>query len=85
MATERKARKAKEIELKPISMSDVAKILAKHYGLKSGLYSLVVEFKIGTGMVGPKDEKVPGAMIGVSSLALVPATESGPMTIEAGA
>ncbi|MBP1627163.1 MAG: hypothetical protein H6Q00_1638 [Holophagaceae bacterium] len=84
MATEKKTKKSQNDALPPLAMLEVAKLMAKHYGLKNGLYDLVVEFKIGTGMVGPKDDKFPGAMIGVSSLALVPTSETGPLTINAG-
>ncbi|MDO9272317.1 MAG: hypothetical protein Q7T94_04805 [Rugosibacter sp.] len=67
-----------------LSMRDLASVLVKHYGLTEGTYDLVVEFQIGTGAVGPdKDNLVPGAMIGVSRVGLVPTTEQGPNTVDA--
>jgi hypothetical protein len=68
----------------PLSLQEVAELLIKHYALTDGLYDLLVEYQIGTGAVGPdKDNLVPGAMIGVSRLGLVPATKPGPNTINA--
>lgn len=68
----------------PLTISGVAEILVKHYGLTSGMFDLQVEFQIGTGAVGPdKENLVPGAMIGVSRLALVPASKLGPNTVDA--
>jgi len=68
----------------PLSMRELAAVLVKHYGLTEGKYDLMVEFQIGTGAVGPdKDSVVPGAMIGVSRVGLIPATKMGPNTIDA--
>ncbi len=65
-------------------MRDLASVLVKHYGLTEGIYDLVVEFQIGTGAVGPdKDSLMPGAMIGVSRVGLVPTTKQGPNTVDA--
>ena len=44
----------------------------------------MVEYQIGTGAVGPdKDNLVPGAMIGVSRIGLMPTTKLGPNTVDA--
>jgi hypothetical protein len=68
----------------PLSMRDLASVLVKHYGLTEGIYDLVVEFQIGTGAVGPdQGNLVPGAMIGVSKVGLVPTTKQGPNTVDA--
>ena len=68
----------------PLSMRDLASVLVKHYGLTEGTYDLMVEYQIGTGAVGPdKDNLVPGAMIGVSRVGLVPTTKQGPNTVDA--
>jgi len=65
-------------------MRDLASVLVKHYGLTEGIYDLVVEFQIGTGAVGPdQGNLVPGAMIGVSKVGLVPTTKQGPNTVDA--
>lgn len=67
-----------------LSMRDLASVLVKHYGLTEGIYDLVVEFQIGIGAVGPdKDSLLPGAMIGVSKVGLVPTTKQGPNTVDA--
>ena len=68
----------------PLSMRDLASVLVKHYELTAGTYDLMVEFQIGTGAVGPdKDNLVPGAMIGVSRVGLMPTTKLGPNTVNA--
>ena len=67
----------------PLSMRDLASVLIKHYGLTDGIYDLVVEYQIGTGAVGPEDNLVPGAMIGVSRVGLLAATKLGPNTVDA--
>ena len=68
----------------PLSMRDLASLLVKHYGLTEGIYDLMVEYQIGTGAVGPdKDNLVPGAMIGVSRIGLMPTTKLGPNTVDA--
>lgn len=68
----------------PLSMRDLASVLVKHYELTDGTYDLMVEFQIGTGAVGPdKDNLVPGAMIGVSRVGLMPTTKLGPNTVNA--
>lgn len=85
MSTEAKtqAQRPDPIE-SPLSLREIAELLVKHYALTDGLYDLLVEYHIGTGAVGPdKENLVPGAMIGVSRLGLVPSTKSGPNTIDA--
>lgn len=68
----------------PLSMRELATVLVKHYGLKQGDYDLLVEYQIGTGAVGPdKDNMMPGAMIGVARIGLIPATTIGPTTVNA--
>jgi len=69
-------------ELKLLSLEDVAKLLAKHYGITEGLYDLAVEFKVGIGAVGPANQLLPGAMVGVSGFGLKKATKKGPNTID---
>ena len=69
-----------------LSLRELAVLLVKHYALTEGMYDLMVEYHIGTGAVGPdKENLVPGAMIGVSRLGLVPATKPGPNTVDASA
>ena len=68
----------------PLSIRELATVLVKHYGLTEGKYDLMVEFQIGVGPVGPgKDSVLPGAMIGVSRIGLISATQLGPNTIDA--
>lgn len=67
----------------PLSMRELAAVLVKHYGLHEGYYNLLVEFQIGTGPVGPPSSVTPGAIIGVSKVGLMPASECGPMTVDA--
>ena len=56
----------------------------KHYGLNEGTFDLMLEFQIGTGAIGPdKDNLIPGAMIGVSRIGLVPTSKVGPTTVDA--
>ena len=69
-----------------LSLRELAALLVKHYALTEGMYDLMVEYHIGTGAVGPdKENLVPGAMIGVSRLGLVPSTKPGPNTVDASA
>lgn len=68
----------------PLSAKDLASVLVKHYKLAEGLYSLLVEYQIGTGGVGPnKDSITPGVMIGVCRIGLTHAETSGPNTVDA--
>ena len=63
---------------------DLAALLVKHYGLHEGLYALLVEFQIGMGHVGPsKEDRTPGAMIGLHGVGLAKATEPGPLVVDA--
>ncbi len=69
-----------------LSLSDLAKILVRHYDIHEGLFDLSIEFQIGIGAVGPSpDAIVPGAMIGVQRVGLIPSTVFGPSTIDAAA
>jgi hypothetical protein len=85
MSTDAKAPEQHSAPIKPpLSMRDLASVLVKHYGLTEGIYDLMVEYQIGTGAVGPdKDNLVPGAMIGVSRVGLMPATKPGQNTVDA--
>lgn len=68
----------------PLSLRELAAVLVKHYGLNEGVFDLMVEFQIGVGAVGPeKDKVVPGAMIGVTKIGLLPSTILGPNTVDA--
>jgi hypothetical protein len=68
----------------PLAMRELAAVLVRHYGLTEGLYTLLVEFNVGVGPVGPnKDNLSPGAMIGVSKIGLIAAAEPGPSTVDA--
>ena len=68
----------------PLSLRELAVLLVKHYGLNEGAFDLLLEYQIGTGAVGPdKDHLVPGVMMGVSQVGLVPSKKVGPSTIDA--
>ncbi|MDC8773436.1 hypothetical protein [Roseateles albus] len=68
----------------PLSLRDLAILLVKHYDLNDGMYDLMVGYHVGTGGVGPtKEQAVPGVMIGVSEVGLVPSSNVGPNTVDA--
>lgn len=68
----------------PLSMRDLAGVLVKHYDLHEGHFDLLVEFRIGTGPVGPEPAALtPGVMIGVSRIGLMPSRADGPTTVDA--
>lgn len=68
----------------PVSLRELSEILVKHYGLHAGCYDLLIEFQIGMGAVGPDEQSaLPGAMIGVSRVGLIPSRKDGPTTIDA--
>ena len=55
-----------------------------HYGLKEGLFEIVLDYQIGFGPVGPKpEEAVPGMMLGLTRIGLARARSRGPQTIDA--
>jgi hypothetical protein len=68
----------------PLSLSELAVLLVKHYGLNEGAFDLMLQYQIGTGAVGPdKNHLVPGVMMGVSQVGLVPSTKVGASTVDA--
>lgn len=68
----------------PLSMRDLTTVLIKHYGIHEGRYDLLIEFQIGMGAVGPDPASlIPGAMIGVSKVGLMPAKVNGPTSVDA--
>jgi hypothetical protein len=68
-ATER--RKGEEVaSTPPLSMKELSQVLAKHYGLPPGKYDLRIEFQIGTGPVGPENDRLPGMVLGIKSIGL---------------
>lgn len=68
----------------PLSLLEIGKLLVEHYELKEGKYELLLEFSIGIGSVGPTPEnRMPGAMLGVSKIGLVETEKDGPLTINA--
>lgn len=83
MSTDTKAPEQHSAPITPLlSMRDLASVLVKHYGLTEGTYDLMLEYQFGTGAVGP-DKDIPGVMIGVSRVGLVPTTKQGPSTVDA--
>lgn len=68
-ATER--RKGEEaISTPSLSMKELSQVLAKHYGLAPGKYDLRIEFQVGTGPVGPENDRLPGMVLGIKSIGL---------------
>jgi len=68
----------------PLALKDLSILLVKHYGLHEGTFDLMLEYQIGTGAIGPdQDNLIPGAMIGVSRIGLVPTAKVGPTTVDA--
>lgn len=68
----------------PLTMREVTILLVKHYGLHQGHYDLLVEFQIGTGMVGQNAQSVcPGAIVGVAKMGLAKSEGSGPLSVNA--
>ena len=70
----------------PLTTQDLAAVLVRHYGLREGKFDLMIEYQIGAGAVGPdKDHVLPGLMIGVAKIGLVPASKDSPLTVDAAA
>lgn len=68
----------------PLSLGELAVLLVKHYGLTEGTFDLMLQYQIGTGAVGPdKNHLVPGVMMGVSQVGLIPSPKVGPNTVDA--
>ena len=68
----------------PLSMRDLTTVLIKHYEIHKGRYDLLIEFQIGMGAVGPDPASlIPGAMIGVLRVGLMPAKGDGPTSVDA--
>lgn len=66
------------------NLTELAALLVRDQGLHEGLYSLVVEFQVAVGSVGPSPDMImPGAMVGFSKIGLLPATKPGPNTVDA--
>jgi len=81
--TRKKTTNLKPVE-NPLTIQELGKVLVKHYGLVEGKYDVLIEFGIGIGAVGPTPEtRVPGAMIGVHKVGLIPTDTVTPLTIDA--
>ena len=71
-------------EFPSLSLKDLAKLLVIHQGLHEGIYDIVIGFQIAVGAIGPTKETVlPGAMFGVSNIALIRSDIEGPHTVDA--
>lgn len=67
-----------------LSLRELAEALVKHFDFHEGLYNLSIELRFAAGQVGPTaDSVLPGAMVGISQVGLVEATEAGPNTVDA--
>lgn len=68
----------------PLTLRELAEVLVKHYGIHEGNYDLALEFQIGVGQVGPEPEsQLPGAMISISRIGLIQATDIRATTVDA--
>ena len=68
----------------PLSLEQLTVLLIRHYGLTEGTFNLMLQYQIGTGAVGPdKSHLVPGVMVGVSQVGLIPNSKAGPNTVDA--
>jgi hypothetical protein len=73
----------KQSVVDPLTLRELAAVLVKHYDLHEGKFDLTIEFQIGVGAVGPKENLAPGVAAGVSKVGLTRATSDGPMTVDA--
>lgn len=85
MSTETKKPELPRVPVEaPLSLGELAVLLVKHYDLSEGSFDLMLQYQFGTGAVGPdKEHLVPGVMIGVVQVGLVPSTKAGPNTVDA--
>jgi hypothetical protein len=69
---------------KPLNLSEVIKILIKHFDLHEGLFDLSFEMQIGVGNFGPtKESTFPSAVVGIGGLKLIKSDKMGPHTVDA--
>lgn len=81
---QKKPSRIKKPVAEPLSLLDLAGVLVKHYGLTTGKYELMLEFRLGIGNVGSTEQdRLPGAMVGVSKVGLVRTEKDGPLTVDA--
>lgn len=70
--------------IEPLTLRELTSLLIKHHGFREGLFETAIEFKLALGQIGPTpDEALPGAMVGVSRIGLVPADKTGPSVVDA--
>ena len=69
----------------PIPLREVTALLVKHLGLHEGQWDLAFEMQVAIGQFGIQpSEALPGAMFRISRIGLMPATQLGPLTVDAG-
>jgi hypothetical protein len=67
-----------------LGLTELLKLLIKHFGVHEGLFDLAVQFHIGTGAMRSKtDGPLPGAIVGFAGVGLRPVTKAGPNTLDA--
>lgn len=67
-----------------LELKDITEMLVRHFGLHDGKYDISVEFNVGVGAVGPNEnERLPGALIAVSKIGIMPTTHDGPAIVDA--
>ena len=68
----------------PLALKELAGVLVRHYGIKEGLYDLLVQFQIGVGTFGPDASNLgPGATVTLAKVGLVQTQVVGPSTVDA--
>lgn len=81
-----KAPKTKEEE-KPenfLDLKELTALLIKNFGYREGLYDLAVQLQVGIGSFGPaKDNRLPGAVVGLAGVGLKKVTKKSPNTLDA--
>lgn len=65
------------------TLKELAAILIKSKGIKSGWYEASINFKVAIGGVGPEAEILPGIMIGIGGVGLAESNEENPNAVDA--
>jgi len=67
-----------------MSLKDLGTLLVQHYSLHEGLWDVAVEMQVAIGQLGPTaEQRMPGAMFGISRVGLVRASSAGAHTVDA--
>ena len=67
-----------------LSLGEITALLVKHFEIHEGLWGIAFGINIGVGQFGPNpQEALPGAMIGISNVSLIPSEKEGPNIVDA--